>query len=99
MNAIDQQRPPEAPDAAGVYRIWPGEGRAPGSEHWTHRESTMQIPWTTASRRLTRNVVIPSLTAFLPEPGKATGTAMIVASSIGKTAWMPLRRRGCGEVY
>lgn len=79
MNAIDQQRPPEAPDAAGIYRIWPGEGRAPDTEGWTHRESTMQIPWTTASRRLTRNVVVPTLTAFLPEPGKANGTAMIVA--------------------
>jgi acetyl esterase/lipase len=79
MNAIDQQRPPEAPDAAGIYRIWPGEGRAPGSEHWTHRESTMQIPWTTTNRRLTRNVVIPTITAFLPEPGKANGTAMVVA--------------------
>lgn len=79
MNAIDQQRPPEAPDAAGIYRIWPGEGHAPDTEGWTHRESTMQIPWTTASRRLTRNVVVPTLTAFLPEPGKANGTAMIVA--------------------
>ena len=52
MNAVDQKRLPEAPGAAGIYRIWPGEGRAPDTEGWTHRESTMQIPWTTASRRM-----------------------------------------------
>ena len=79
MNAIDQSRPAEAPDAAGLYRIWPGDGRAPGSENWTHRESTMQIPWAVTERRLTRNVVVPTITAFLPKPGEANGTAMIVA--------------------
>jgi hypothetical protein len=70
MNAIDQSRPAEAPDAAGLYRIWPGDGRAPGSESWTHRESTMQIPWAVTERRLTRNVVVPTITAFLPKPGR-----------------------------
>lgn len=68
----------EAPDAIGTFRIWPGSGTAPGTESWDWAESTMQIPWTTTPRRLTRNVVIPSVTAFLPEPGRATGAAMVV---------------------
>jgi len=69
----------EAPDAIGVFRIWPGNGAPAGSESWTQRESTMQIPWSTQPRRLTRNVVVPTVTVFRPEAGKANGTAMIVA--------------------
>lgn len=69
----------EAPDAAGIFRIWPGDGAPAGSESWTQRESTMQVPWSTLPRRLTRNVVVPTLTAFRPAPGKANGTGMIVA--------------------
>lgn len=69
----------EAPDASEIVRIWPGSGIPPGAEGWTHRETTMQVPWTQQPRRLSRNVVIPTLTIFRPAPGKANGTAMVVA--------------------
>ena len=69
----------EAPDAAEIVRIWPGNGVPPGSESWTHAESTMQVPWATRPMRLARNVVMPTLTVFRPAPGKANGTAMVVA--------------------
>jgi len=62
-----------------TLRIWSGDGVPPGAEGWTRRESTMQIPWSTAPRRLTRNVVVPTLTVVEPAPGTANGTAMIVA--------------------
>ncbi len=70
----------EAPsDADGLFAIWPGAGVPPGSEDWTWREQTMQIPWSDTTDRFTRNVVIPSLTLFKPAPGTANGTAIIVA--------------------
>lgn len=69
----------EAPDAAGIYRIWPGDGAAPGSEAWTWQQSTMTIPWAVTDRRLSRNVVTPTLTLFRPAPERANGTAMIIA--------------------
>ena len=72
-------RAAEAPDAAEIVRIWPGNGVPPGAENWTQAESTMQVPWTTEPRRLSRNVVIPTLTVFRPDPATANGTAMIVA--------------------
>ena len=57
----------EAPDAEGVYRIWPGA--APGSESWTWSERTMPAPWpSSAPRRLTYNVTVPTLTVFRPDP-------------------------------
>lgn len=75
---LDRQPSAEAPDAEGVYRIWPGA--APGSEDWTWSERTMQVPWPTSSpRRLTRNVVTPTVTVFRPAPGKATGAALVIA--------------------
>jgi len=69
----------EARDATGVFRIWPGDGTAAGSEDWTQVESTMAVPWTTKDMRLSRNVVVPTLTVFEPAPGKANGTSMVVA--------------------
>ena len=69
----------EAPDAAGVYRVWPGDGVPPGSESWTWQESTMPLPWAVTDRRLTRNVVTPTLTMFTPAAGKANGTAIVIA--------------------
>lgn len=69
----------EAPDAAGIYRIWPGDGVPPGSEDWDWQQSTMTIPWATTDRRLSRNIVIPTLTRFDPAPGTANGTAMVIA--------------------
>ena len=69
----------EAPDAAGVYRVWPGDGVPPGSESWTWQESTMPLPWAVTDRRLTRNVVTPTLTMFTPAAGQANGTAIVIA--------------------
>lgn len=69
----------EAPDATEIVRIWPGNGVPKGAESWTQAESTMQVPWATRPMRLSRNVVIPTLTVFRPAPGKANGTAMVVA--------------------
>jgi len=77
--ASDANRSTEAPDATGLFRIWPGDGRAPGSEEWTWQESTMAAPWSTTGMRLSRNVVVPTITVFEPAPGKANGTSMVVA--------------------
>jgi acetyl esterase/lipase len=74
-----ETRNAEAPDAAGIFRIWPGDGAPKGSEGWTQRETTMQVPWSTLPRRLTRNVVVPTITVFRPDPAKANGAGMIVA--------------------
>jgi acetyl esterase/lipase len=78
MDTISDTRV-EAPDATEIVRIWPGDGVPPGSEGWTQRESTMQVPWAKRAMRLSRNVVVPTLTVFRPAPGKANGTAMVVA--------------------
>jgi acetyl esterase/lipase len=59
---------------AQVVRIWPGA--APGSERWTQKEATYE---NTPVGTVIMNVVVPTLTAFLPEPGKATGTGVIIA--------------------
>lgn len=81
MNIIATPAAPssEAPDSAGIYRIWPGDGRPPGSEDWTWSESTMAAPWSATGMRLSRNVVVPTVTVFEPAPGKANGTSMVVA--------------------
>lgn len=55
--------------------LWPNG--APGTEHWTHEEQiTAALP--PFDIPVVRNVVQPSLTAFLPDPARATGTAVIV---------------------
>lgn len=51
------------------------EGRAPGSETWT---------WPEASKKMGNNTILynvsrPTITAFLPDPKIANGTAIIVA--------------------
>src|SRR5215213_1326033 len=59
---------------AQVINIWPGA--APGSEHWTQKERTIE---NTPVGTVIFNVVTPTLTAYLPERAKATGTGVIVA--------------------
>lgn len=57
-----------------TVNLWPGV--APGSEHWTQKEtSTSDTPVGT----VVFNVVTPTLTAFLPAKEKATGTGIIIA--------------------
>jgi acetyl esterase/lipase len=57
-----------------TINIWPGV--APGSEHWTQQEKTIE---NTPLGTVIFNVVSPTLTAFLPDKAKATGTAVIIA--------------------
>ncbi len=54
--------------------IWPGV--APGSETWTQTENV--VPNTPVGT-VVLNVVTPTLTAYLPAPGTATGTGVIIA--------------------
>jgi acetyl esterase/lipase len=57
-----------------VVNVWPGA--APGSENWTYKERTAE---NTPIGSVVFNVVTPTLTAYLPEPAKATGTGVIIA--------------------
>jgi acetyl esterase/lipase len=57
-----------------VVNIWPGA--APGSEHWTQKETTLDD---TPIGTVVLNVVTPTLTAYLPERAKATGAGVIIA--------------------
>ena len=65
-----------AASAAGaqVVNLWPGA--APGSEGWTQKERVIEG---TPVGTVIFNVVTPTLTAYLPERSKATGTSVIIA--------------------
>jgi acetyl esterase/lipase len=60
--------------SAQTVDIWPGA--APGSETWTQKETTVAD---TPVGTVVFNVVRPTLTAYLPEKAKATGTGIIIA--------------------
>ena len=60
--------------AQQVVNIWPGV--APGSERWTQKERVIE---NTPVGTVIFNVVTPTLTAYLPERTKATGTGVIIA--------------------
>ena len=57
-----------------TVKIWPGV--APGSESWTRQE---KVEKDTPIGTVILNVVTPTLTAYLPEKSKATGTGVIIA--------------------
>src|SRR5213593_3762159 len=59
---------------AQTLNVWPGV--APGSENWKQKETTVND---TPIGTVVFNVVTPTLTAYLPERSKATGTGIIVA--------------------
>lgn len=61
-----------------VIPVWPGV--APGSENWTQHEVEYQSPQIGV---MVRNVVHPTLTAFLPSRSTATGAAVIVCPGGG----------------
>jgi acetyl esterase/lipase len=61
-----------------VVPLWPGA--APGSETWKYEET--QTPGQDGAARIA-NVTHPTLTVFLPEPTKATGTAVIICPGGG----------------
>jgi acetyl esterase/lipase len=60
-----------------VIALYPGA--APGSESWNQKE----IEYLNGKQRMIRNVVQPTLTAFLPERAKSNGTAVIVCPGGG----------------
>ena len=64
--------PPSAREKT-VINIWPGV--APGSEQWKQSETVIGA---VGDRRI-MNVSAPTLTAYLPDPSTATGTAVIIA--------------------
>jgi acetyl esterase/lipase len=65
--------------AQKVIRLYPGA--APGSEKWTHQEKEDFSP--IFNTQVVTNVVHPTLTVYLPEAAKASGTAVIVAPGGG----------------
>jgi acetyl esterase/lipase len=67
-------RGPAALHAQAPLKIWPGI--APGSEHWTQKERTIEH---TPVGTVLMDVVTPTLTPYLPERSKATGTGVIIA--------------------
>jgi acetyl esterase/lipase len=62
-----------------VIPVWPEV--APGSEKWTQREVEGRDGWLRAD--IVRNVVRPTLTAYMPERSKANGTAVIICPGGG----------------
>lgn len=62
------------PASAQVVNLWPGV--APGSEEWTQEEKTYE---NTPVGTVIQSVTTPTLTAYLPDPARATGTAVIIA--------------------
>ena len=66
----------------GAQRVIPlYSGPAPGSESWTQQEREYYSPaWKTG---IVANVTRPSLTAYLPAPDKATGTAVVICPGGG----------------
>jgi acetyl esterase/lipase len=69
-----------APAAAQqpVIPVWPGA--APGSEEWAQKEVEYL---SSGKQKMVRNVVRPTLTAYLPDRSKANGTAVIVCPGGG----------------
>ncbi len=57
-----------------TVNLWPGA--APGSEHWRQKERTLE---NTPVGTVILSVVTPTLTAYLPEPARASGTGIIIA--------------------
>ncbi|MEI9994317.1 MAG: alpha/beta hydrolase [Rhizomicrobium sp.] len=72
---VDNVKPD--PTTPQEFAIWPGV--APGSENWTQEQNDLSMLGTHA----VYNVVRPTLTAYFPDPKKATGTAVIVAPGGG----------------
>jgi len=60
-----------------VIPVWPGV--APGSEGWTRQE----IEYLNGRQKMVRNIVKPTLSAFLPDKSRATGAAIVVCPGGG----------------
>ena len=59
---------------AQTVNLWPGV--APGSENWSYQEKSEV---NTPIGRVVFNVTTPTLTTFLPDRRKATGTGVVIA--------------------
>jgi acetyl esterase/lipase len=59
---------------AQTVNVWPGV--PPGSESWKQKEITIE---NTPVGTVIMDVVTPTITAYLPDPAKATGTGVIIA--------------------
>jgi acetyl esterase/lipase/lysophospholipase L1-like esterase len=53
------------------------QSKAPGSENWEYPEKELKDP--RSGNKITFNVSTPTLSIYLPEKSKATGTAMLIA--------------------
>lgn len=73
-----------------AMNIWPGS--PPGTEQWTQKERV--IP-NTPLGTVIFNVVTPTITPYLPDPGKATGMGVIIAPG-GACAALPIELEGTG---
>jgi acetyl esterase/lipase len=71
------ERPTTSAISTKVINLWPGV--APGSEQWKQKEMTIG----SGPMQTIVNVTTPTLTAYLPDPAKATGTAVIIAPGGG----------------
>lgn len=71
----------QAPKAPVATEIPLYEGSAPGSESWDWEEFRLDNP--ADGQTYVANVSTPTLLPFLPDPGKATGAAMIVCPGGG----------------
>ena len=76
--AQEKQTQEEMTGRPRVIPVWPKD--APGSEKWTQKEVEFRIA---LLGKIVRNVVHPTLTAFLPERSKANGAAVIICPGGG----------------
>jgi acetyl esterase/lipase len=76
--AQDKQTAQDKTGQPRVIPVWPKD--APGSEKWTQKEVEFR---SALLGEIVRNVVRPTLTAFLPERSKANGTAVILCPGGG----------------
>src|SRR3954471_4444763 len=67
------------PAQTEIVTLWP-DG-APGSENWTRKEVEYTVSRT--GLKAVRNVVRPSVTAYLPEGGTTVGTSVVIAPGGG----------------
>jgi acetyl esterase/lipase len=73
-------------NAQTIVNLW--NGVAPGSETWNWKERDINdvVDGGVRLGTIIQNVVIPTLTAYLPQPAIATGTGIIIAPGGGCVA-------------
>ena len=65
------------PQKVEVVQIWPSA--APGTENWTGDEVHVDADLPAGKVSVVTNVTVPTLSIFRPPPGRANGTAVIIA--------------------